>query len=174
MIGVEMVLRTRSTRARKNMTASGVAGRNMASGGGWVQTSVGVGVGSRSRDGFSQSPERAVQAPGRRGRSGGRRPASAHAEEVEWWWYYYGCGGVWRAAQCEAADGVVGARVVGAVATDGGAVQRVQALAASASPRGGCCAWPIAWKYNEPLPCRRYEDAPGNGSVVARGRGEAQ
>lgn len=41
MIGVEMVLRSNSTKARKKMMARGVAGRNMVNGGGRVQTSVG-------------------------------------------------------------------------------------------------------------------------------------
>lgn len=42
MMGVDMVLRSSSTKARRKMTASGVAGRNMTGGGGGdrVQTSV--------------------------------------------------------------------------------------------------------------------------------------
>jgi hypothetical protein len=42
MMGVEIVLKSSSTKARKNMMARGVAGRNMVGGGGRVQTSVGV------------------------------------------------------------------------------------------------------------------------------------
>lgn len=40
MIGVDMVLRSSSTKARKKMIAKGVAGRNMMGGVGRVQTSV--------------------------------------------------------------------------------------------------------------------------------------
>jgi len=42
MMGVEKVLRISSTKAKKKMTARGVAGRNMVGGGGGNQTSVGV------------------------------------------------------------------------------------------------------------------------------------
>jgi hypothetical protein len=41
MMGVEMVLRSNSTKAKKKMMARGVAGRNMVGGGGRNQTSVG-------------------------------------------------------------------------------------------------------------------------------------
>jgi len=40
MMGVDKVLRSKSTKARKKMMARGVAGRNMAGDGGGIQTSV--------------------------------------------------------------------------------------------------------------------------------------
>jgi hypothetical protein len=60
MMGVEMVLKSKSTKAKKKMMARGVAGRNMAGGGGRIQTSVGV-LESGFARGSGRQPGRMVE-----------------------------------------------------------------------------------------------------------------
>jgi hypothetical protein len=60
MMGVEMVLRSTSTKAKKKMMARGVAGRNMVGGGGRNQTSVGV-LESGFARGSGRQPGRMVE-----------------------------------------------------------------------------------------------------------------
>jgi len=73
MMGVEIVLRSKSTKARKKMMARGVAGRNMVGGGGRNQTSVGV-----LDSGFARGSGRQ---PGRMVELLGAGEASARADE---------------------------------------------------------------------------------------------
>lgn len=77
MIGVEMVLRSNSTKARKKMMARGVAGRNMVGGSGRVQTSVG-GCSWVWESGFARGSGRQ---PGRMVEMSGAGEASARADE---------------------------------------------------------------------------------------------
>lgn len=77
MMGVERVLRSKSTKARKKMMARGVAGRNMVGGGGGrVQTSVGVvvywKVGLREALAGNQDGGWRWRVPGSEGRARGR------------------------------------------------------------------------------------------------------
>jgi hypothetical protein len=96
MMGVEIVLKSNSTKARRKMMARGVAGRNMVGGGGRVQTSVGVvgywKVGLREALAGNQDGRWRWRVPGRRARaqtskrSGWFRPAMEHTDGIDMGW----------------------------------------------------------------------------------------